>query len=91
MAHRLFERDTQKLFFAGEIKPVIDLDEHRGMSCTDLEISPDGQWAAYYSRSNAHYVETHGDFQYLVDGKLKKEYRLIEGWVCDLKWFPAAR
>lgn len=85
----LFEREKNKLFYAGDEHAIIDLDVQREMSPTTLEISPDGNWAAYYSQSNQHYIKVHGDSPFLVDGKTKQTHRLISGWVYDMKWLEA--
>ena len=83
------ERDGQKLYYAGEAYPIVDLDDERGTSPTTLELSPDGKWAAYYSQSNAHFVKENGDNPILVDGEARHKFQLINGWVYDMKWLPA--
>ncbi len=89
----LFEREGRKLFFAGQKEPVLDLDDRSRATFTELEISPGGEWAAYYSQSNAVKKEENGEppflGPYLLNGKTREKQVLIEGWIYDMKWMPA--
>jgi hypothetical protein len=80
-----FEKHEPKFHYTGESQPFADLGEEGG-TVGEISFSLDGNWAAYLPTKN--HRKTEGNFLYLVDGKSKKQYRLIEGWAYDFKWVP---
>ena len=78
-----FDLKFGQVFFKGQAEAVASTLNKSGISISDLDVCPEGEWAAFVSPKDSQ--------TYLIDGKAKAKRLLIKGWSYNLAWIGPAK
>jgi hypothetical protein len=77
-----FVLEFGKLYFAGQVEPICNLLDERGVQASaEITVDNDGQWAAFVNSKLG---------LNLVDGVKKSKTQISPNWCYDLKWLSPA-